>query len=187
MNISYSTTPKGEKLINARPTLQWDKIDWRKVQANVNRLQTRITKAVLQGKWNLVKRLQYLLTHSLHAKLLAVHEICQNKGKRTAGIDGEKWTTPQAKIEAALNLSDKNYRAIPSRRVYIEKPGKKEKRPLGIPAMFDRAMQALYAFALNPIAEATADTTSFGFRKYRSAQDACQQAFICLSKKNSAQ
>ncbi len=186
MNVSYSTTPKGEKLIDMRLNLQWNDIDWRKVEKSVNRMQTRITKAVLQGKWNLVKRLQYLLTHSFYAKLLAVRAICQNKGKRTAGVDGEKWSTPQAKMNAALSLSDKNYKATPSRRVYIEKPGKKEKRPLSIPTMYDRAMQALYAFALNPIAEATADTTSFGFRKCRSAQDACKQAFICLSKKNSA-
>jgi len=94
MNVSYSTTPEGEKLMDMRLNLQWNDIDWRKVEENVNRMQTRITKAVLQGKWNLVKRLQYLLTHSFYAKLLAVRAICQNKGKRTAGVDGEKWTTP---------------------------------------------------------------------------------------------
>ncbi|MCD4765951.1 MAG: reverse transcriptase N-terminal domain-containing protein [Methanosarcinales archaeon] len=72
-------------------------------------MQTRITKAVKEGKWQLVKRLQYLLTHSFYAKLLAVRTICQNKGKRTAGIDGEKWLTPKAKMNAALNLSDESY------------------------------------------------------------------------------
>ena len=187
MNVSYSTTPQGERLIDARISLNWNTINWIKVIKSVNRLQTRITKATIQRKWHLVKRLQYLLTHSFYAKLLAIRNICQNKGKRTAGIDGEKWLTPKAKMNAALSLSDKNYKAKPLRRVYIEKYGKKEKRPLGIPTMYDRAMQALYALALNPFAEVTADSASFGFRKYRSAQDACQQAFICLSKKNSAQ
>lgn len=153
----------------------------KKVENSINRLQTRITKAVTQNKWHLAKRLQYLLTHSFYAKLLAVRSICQNKGRRTAGVDGEKWSTLEAKMNAAINLSDNKYKAKPLKRVYIEKPGKKKKRPLSIPTMHDRAMQALHAFALNPIAESTADITSFGFRKYRSAQDACQQAFISMA------
>ena len=187
VNVSNSTTPKSERLADMRPKIQWNDIDWKKVIQNINRLQTRITKAVLEGKWQSVKRLQYLLTNSFYAKSLAVRTICQNKGKRTAGIDGEKWLTPKAKMNAALNLSDESYKAKPLKRVFIEKPGKKKKRPLGIPTMYDRAMQALYALALDPIAEATADIASFGFRKFRSAQDACEQAFICLSRRNSAQ
>jgi len=187
VNVSNSTTPKSERLADMRLKTQWNDIDWEKVITSVNRLQTRITKAVKEGKWQLVKRLQYLVTHSFYAKLLAVRTICQNKGKRTAGIDGEKWLTPKAKMNAVLDLSDESYKAKPLKRVFIEKPGKKKKRPLGIPTMHDRAMQALFALALGPVAEATADIDSFGFRKYRSAQDACQQAFNYLSRKNSAQ
>ena len=112
--------------------------------------------------------------------------VTQNKGKRTAGIDGVKWTTPNSKMNAATKLSDKKYKAKPLRRAYIPKPGTDKKRPLSIPTMHDRAMQALYALALNPIAETTADPRSFGFRKFRSAQDACVQAFVCLSKRSSA-
>jgi len=187
MNVSNSITPQGERLTDTNQNIQWKDIDWKTVTDSVNRLQIRITKAVNQGKWQLVKRLQYLLTHSFYAKLLAIKKVTQNKGARTTGIDGEKWTTPKAKINVALNLSDKKYKAKPLRRVYIEKYGKKEKRPLSIPTMYDRAMQALYALALNPVSEATADRTSFGFRKNRSAHDACAQAFVCLSKKHSAQ
>ncbi|MBC2747376.1 MAG: group II intron reverse transcriptase/maturase [ANME-2 cluster archaeon] len=187
MYVSNSTTPKSERLTDIRPKPQWKNIDRKKVIKSINRLQTRITKAVLEGKWHLVKRLQYLITHSFYAKLLAVRTICQNKGKRTAGIDGEKWLTSKTKINASLSLSDESYKAKPLKRVFIEKPGKKKKRPLGIPTMHDRAMQALYALALGPVAEATADIASFGFRKYRSAQDACEQAFNYLSKRNSAQ
>ncbi len=189
MNVSNSTTPfyYGERLTNTQLVSQWNNIDWDTVEKSVNRLQTRITKVVLQQKWHLVKRLQYLLTHSFYAKLLAVREVCQNKGKRTAGIDSEKWLTPEAKMTAALSLSDKKYKAKPLRRIYIEKYGKKEKRPLSIPTMYDRGMQALYALALSPVAETTADTVSFGFRRFRSTQDACGQVFNCLSKKNSAQ
>jgi RNA-directed DNA polymerase len=148
--------------------------------------QTRIAKAVKERKWYLVKRLQYLLTHSFYAKLLAVKNVTKNKGKRTAGIDGAKWITPNSRMNAARKLSDKKYKAKPLRRVYIPKPGKTKKRPLSIPTMYDRAMQALYALVLHPIAETTVDPRSFGFRKYRSTQDACQYAFICLSKKSSA-
>lgn len=186
MNVSNSTTPTGERLTDTRLETQWKDINWETVIDNVNRLQVRITKAVNQGKRHSVKRLQYLLTHSFYAKLLATKKVTQNKGTRTAGIDGEKWTTPQAKMNAALNLSDEKYQAKPLRRVYIEKYGKKEKRPLSIPTMHDRAMQALYSLALNPVAETTADRASFGFRKNRSTHDACAQAFNCLSKKNSA-
>jgi len=187
MNVSNSTTPTGERLTDTRRQIQWKYIDWKTVTKSVNRLQVRITKAVNKEKWQLVKRLQYMLTNSFYAKMLAIRRVTQNKGTRTAGVDGIKWTTPKAKMNAALNLSDKKYKAKPLRRVYIEKYGKKEKRPLSIPTMHDRAMQALHAFALSPVAEATADRTSFGFRKNRSTHDAYAQAFICLSKKNSAQ
>lgn len=61
MNVSHSTTPKGEKLTNTQLRDQWNNIDWKTVEEFVNRLQTRIAKAVREGKWNLVKRLQYLL------------------------------------------------------------------------------------------------------------------------------
>lgn len=187
MNAGYSTTPLGERLADNSTPVKWEQINWKTVEKNVNKLQARIVKAVRQNKWHLVKRLQYLLTNSFHAKLLAVKKVTQNRGKRTAGIDGEKWTTSNSKMKAAQKLSDKKYKAQPLRRIYIEKQGKKKKRPLSIPTMYDRAMQALSALALNPIAETTADRMSYGFRKYRSSQDAQAQLFTCLSKRNSAQ
>ncbi|MEA3282109.1 MAG: reverse transcriptase N-terminal domain-containing protein [Euryarchaeota archaeon] len=95
--------------------------------------QTRITKAVKQRKWYLVKRLQYLLTNSFYAKLLAVRRVTQNKGKKTAGIDGAKWITPNSKMNAVLKLSNEKYKATPLRRVYIPKPGTTKKLPLSIP------------------------------------------------------
>jgi len=188
VNVSSSITPLiGERLTGIRSKLQWGDVNWNKVEKYVNRLQARITKAIKEQKWHLVKRLQYLLTHSFYAKLLAVKRVTQNRGKRTAGVDGEKWTTPKSKTSAAHRISDKRYKAKPLRRVYSPKPGSLKKRPLSIPTLYDRAMQALYALALSPVAETTADTCSFGFRKYRSTQDACQYTFTCLSKKASAQ
>ncbi len=190
MNGNYSTTEAktSERLSDAqRLSLQWKSIDWKRAMKEVNRLQIRIVKATQEENWNTVKRLQYLLTHSFYAKALAVRRVTTNKGKRTAGVDGEIWGTPAEKMRAVLSLTDKGYKAKPLRRVYIDKKGKNKKRPLGIPTMYDRAMQALYALALEPVAETTADTKSFGFRRERCAQDACEYIFTALSRKYSPQ
>lgn len=156
---------------------QWNSINWKAVYKRISKLQTRITKATQRGNRNLVKKLQYLLTSSFDAKLLAVRKVTSNKGKRTSGVDRQLWSTPTAKYKAALSLNTKGYKASPLKRIYIEKKGKKKKRPLGIPTMYDRAIQALYAMALDPIAETTADNVSFGFRRKRSAHDAAQHIF----------
>jgi len=74
MNVRISNTLQSEKLTNVQLRNQWNSIDWNKVEKHVNRLQVRITKAVIEGKWWLVKRLQYLLTHSYFAKLLATRK-----------------------------------------------------------------------------------------------------------------
>lgn len=167
--------------------LQWNQIDWKKAEELVNRLQIRIVKATLEKKWRLVKRLQYLMTNSFYAKALAVKRVVTNKGKNTPGIDGAVWKTNEEKVKAIRNLECQTYHAKPLRRVYIEKFGKKEKRPLGIPTMQDRAMQALQLLALEPVAETMADRISFGFRKYRSPEDAREYAFSVLSRKDSPQ
>jgi RNA-directed DNA polymerase (EC 2.7.7.49) len=186
MKVCHSTTSTDEKHTDRDLARQWNSIDWDTIKSTVNRLQIRIAKATKEGKWNLVKRLSYLLTHSLSAKLLAVRIVTLNKGKRTPGIDGELWKSSSEKMKAALSLTDKQYYAQPLRRIYIPKPGKDTKRPISIPTMYDRAMQALYGLALQPIAETTADPRSFGFRLFRSAQDASKYAFKCLGRKTSS-
>ncbi len=171
--------------------LQWNQIDWKRAEEQVNRLQMRIVKATLEQKWRLVKRLQYIMTNSFYAKAVAVKRVVTNKGKKTPGIDGETWKTDNEKADAIRNLKCQTYHAKPLKRVYIEKFGKKEKRPLGIPTMGDRAMQALQLLALEPVAETTADRISFGFRRYRSPEDAREYAreyaFSVLSRKDSPQ
>ncbi|MFO7820157.1 MAG: group II intron reverse transcriptase/maturase [Halanaerobacter sp.] len=162
--------------------LQWENIIWSYVKRKVNRLQSRIAKAIIKGKENLAKKLGYLLTRSYYAKLLAVRKVTTNKGKRTAGIDNEVWTTSAKKYKNALKLTNRGYRAKPLKRIYIPKAKDKE-RPLGIPTMYDRAMQALYAMALDPMIESKADRISFGFRKYRSCADAKEYLFKLLGKK----
>ena len=185
MNISNSTTDKTERLTNNQQlTGQWNTIDWIQVKNGVNRLQTRIAKATAMGNKNKAKRLQYLLTHSFYAKAYAVRKVTSNKGKNTSGVDKKLWSTPASKMKAVLTLAEKQYKAKPLRRVFIEKKGKNKKRPLGIPTMSDRSMQTLYALALEPIAETTGDRISFGFRKGRSAKDACEQIFNVLARKS---
>jgi len=125
------------------------------------------------------------LTRSLTAKLLAVKRVTSNKGKKTPGIDGVLWQGARAKWRAVQSLCRRGYRTQPLRRIYIPKKNGK-KRPLSIPTMMDRAMQALYKLALAPVAETTADSHSYGFREGRSCADAVAAAFNFLSKPNSA-
>ncbi len=165
--------------------MDWHGIDWGKCHQQVRRLQARIVKATQEGRWGKVKALQWLLTHSYSGKTIAVKRVTENKGKKTPGVDGKTWSTPDAKMKAVLSLKRNGYKPKPMRRVYIPKTNGKE-RPLGIPTMKDRAMQALYLLALEPIAETLADGNSYGFRPERSTTDALQQCFKILVGRKSA-
>jgi hypothetical protein len=109
----------------------WDAVDWRTTEGNVRRLQARIVKAVQQKKWNKVKALQHLLTHSASGKLLAVRRVTVNDGRKTPGVDGELWDTPHKKLQGVISLTARGYRPMPMRRIYIPKANGKL-RPLGI-------------------------------------------------------
>src|SRR3989440_11819355 len=164
----------------------WHAIDWKSVSRNVNRLQTRIVKATQERKWGKVKALQHLLTHSFSGKALAVKRVTDNQGKNTPGVDKVTWNTPQKKATASASLRQRGYHPQPLRRISIPKRNGK-KRPLGIPTMRDRAMQALYVLALDPISETLADPNSYGFRRGRSTADAIAQCFTLLAKGKSPQ
>lgn len=172
---------------DAAPTsIKWQTINWLTCHEEVKKLQRRIAKATREKRWRKVNSLQWLLTHSFSAKAIAVKRVTENKGKRTAGVDGKIWSTPEAKSKAITQLKRRGYKPCPLKRVYIPKSNN-TKRPLGIPVMLDRAMQALYLLALEPVSETTADWNSYGFRPRRSTHDAISHLFVMLARKGAAQ
>jgi RNA-directed DNA polymerase len=171
-----------EMLAGAAPgrTPDWHSINWKTVWRTVRRLQARIVKAVAEGRWNKVKALVYLLTHSFAGRALAILRVVSNSGAKTPGVDGVLWNTPAAKSAAFRTLRRHGYRPQPLRRVYIPKSNG-QRRGLGIPTMTDRAMQALYLLGLDPIAESQADGHSYGFRLERRCADALDQVHTLSS------
>jgi RNA-directed DNA polymerase len=147
-----------------KPMYGWNDINWRKLERVVHKLQKRIFQASNRGNVKLVRRLQKLLISSRSARLLAVRRVTQdNQGRKTAGVDGVKSLTPKQRLILVdkIKLSPK---AKPTRRVWIPKPGTTEERPLGIPTMNDRALQALIKLVLEPEWEARFEPNSYGFR-----------------------
>jgi RNA-directed DNA polymerase len=156
-------------------TVGWDEIDWHKVERYVFKLQTRIYAASRRGDVKQVRKLQKTLMSSWSNKVLSVRKVTQdNRGKRTAGVDGIKILTPEERISLVgqLRITGKSH---PTRRVWIPKPGMSEKRPLGIPTIHDRAVQNLVKTALEPEWEAQFEPNSYGFRPGRSCHDAIWQ------------
>lgn len=163
----------------------WKSLPWELLRASVKRLQMRIAKAVRENRHGRARALQWLLTHSQAAKVLAVQRVTSNKGHTTPGVDGQVWRTDSQKFAAVLRLTPRGYQPQPLRRLYIPKKNGKL-RPLSIPVMIDRAHQALHALALKPIAETCADKNSYGFREGRSCADAIEQCFIALARSYAA-
>lgn len=162
--------------------LAWDSIRWAKVRSRVLRMQHRIFKAKRNGLDKTVAGLQIRLIDSLDARLISVLQVTTyNKGRKTAGVDRISVTKPEAKLAIALGLSIDG-KAHPIRRVWIPKPGKSEKRPLGMPTIMDKAKQQLAMLALEPEWEAVFEPNSYGFRKGRSCHDAIEAIFLNLSK-----
>ncbi|MFV0340780.1 MAG: group II intron reverse transcriptase/maturase [Parachlamydiaceae bacterium] len=161
--------------------ISWDSLDWLKCELAIKKLQARIVKAQKEGRHGKVKALQWTLTHSFYAKALAVRRVTSNSGSKTAGVDLVTWEDSKTKFQAIGMLKRGGYQPQPLRRIHIKKSNGKL-RPLGIPTMRDRAMQALYLMALEPVAETTADTRSYGFRRERCTMDAVQQCHNVLRK-----
>ena len=166
-----------------KTTPEWNTINWAKVQRKVFKLQTRIFQAVKSGNKGKAKKLQKLLLKSHYAKLLAIRKVTQdNQGKKTAGVDGKKALRPNQRLKLVGELRLEGYKAKALRRIWIPKPGRVEKRGLGIPTIKDRVMQALVKSALEPYWEAQFEGTSYGFRPGRSAHDAIERIFSNIHK-----
>jgi RNA-directed DNA polymerase len=182
-NVTHLSGIAGASL---REPVNWHSINWTKAHRNVRRLQTRIVKALKAGKKRKARALQFILARSLSGRAIATKRVTTNQGKKTPGVDGEVWDTPRKKTQAVVQLRTKDYRPQPLKRKAIPKKNGGQ-RFLGIPIMKDRAMQALYALTLDPIAETLADPNSYGFRRERSPADAVEQCFGRLARKISAQ
>ncbi len=166
-----------------KPVYEWNAIPWKRCEKGVFELQKRIYQASQRGDVKTVRRLQRLLISSTSAKYLATRKVTQdNRGKRTAGIDGVKSLAPHQRLTLATTLKVEQ-KARPIRRVWIPKPRSDEKRPLGIPILRERAIQALVKLALEPEWEARFEPNSYGFRPGRSAQDAVRAIYDNLRSK----
>lgn len=164
-----------------QPSEDWALLPWHKLEQHVYRLQKRIYQASSRGNVQAVHRLQQLLIRSRSAQLLAVRRVTQdNQGKQTAGVDGKTALTPKERLDLVSQLHPKHtkrQKPLPVRRVWISKPGKTEKRPLGIPTIRDRASQALAKLVLEPEWEAKFEANSYGFRPGRGCHDAIEAVF----------
>src|SRR6266566_8724690 len=174
----------GRSTTDDRPIEDWSSVPWRKLEKTVYHLQKRIFRASRRGDVRAVHSLQRLMMKSEAARLLAVRRVTQdNQGKNTAGVDGVKAVPPGQRFEMAEQLHPNQWRHNPPkpvRRVWIPKPGKVEKRGLGIPIMVDRAHQCLIKLALEPEWEAHFEPNSYGFRPGRCAQDAKEAIFNAI-------
>ena len=171
---------KARKLILRK---EWKTIPWRKLERKVFKLQNRIFKASQRGDYAVVRWLQKLLMRSWSARCLAVRKVTQdNRGKKTAGVDGVKNLSPKQRLQL-VNKLDYRGHAKPTRRIWIPKPGKTEKRPLSIPTMSDRARQALVKLGMEPEWEVQFEGNSYGFRPGRSTHDAIEAIFNNVSRK----
>ena len=168
---------------SVKTTVEWNTINWKQLERRVYKIQKRIYQASARGDVKVVRGLQKVLMKSWSAKALATRRVTQdNQGKKTAGVDGVKSLSPNERLELVeeLKLGSK---PKPTRRVWIDKPGRDEKRPLGIPTMYDRALQALVKLALEPEWEAKFEPNSYGFRPGRSCHDAVEAIFSVIKQK----
>lgn len=162
-------------------TKLWNSIDWKQAEKHLETMQMALAKSAYTHDLGLIEKWQKRIVFSLDAKLLAVRHVCSTAGG--SGVDCIKWATPHEKMSAALSLTSKGYQAMPSRLLLIRSKNGKQRR-IHIETYYDRAMQCLYAYALDPVAESWGDRKSFAYRKGRSAYDMNEYIKYGLSGEN---
>lgn len=156
----------------------WNSVDWDAAESNLATMQRALAKSAYTHDWGLIEKWQKKIVYSLDAKVLAVRHVCSVAS--STGVDSIKWTTPHEKMSAALSLTSKGYHALPARLLIIRSKNGKQRR-VHIETYYDRAMQTLYSYALDPVAESWGDRKSFAFRKGRSAYDLNEYVRSALS------
>lgn len=169
--------------MKTKSKITWNSINWKKIQLRVWRIQNKIYDCSLKKKKHQVRKLQKILINLFEAKLLAIRKVTQdNRGKKSAGVDGVKLLTPIQRVSLAYKIKI-NGRCNPIKRCLIPKPGKPyELRPLGIPTIHDRAKQALALLVLEPEWEAKFEKNSYGFRPGRRTHDAIEAIHSSINK-----
>lgn len=189
MVSSTGAGPKDKILVEKmKQTLdfKWHDIDWNKCFSKVAQLQNRIAVEYMAGDYKLVQKLQNALVNSFQRRAIAVRKVTfVNKGKVTPGVDNLVVLTPEQRRKLVLDLQQhREIKPSPVRRVWISKDGTPVKpdysngRPLGIPCIYDRAAQAVWRLALQPIAECVRDRNSYRYRPHRSIHDQAQAIFL---------
>jgi len=167
----------------AGQALEWSLIPWDFIDKSIRKLRQRIFRATREQKWKVVRNLTKLMLRSYFNLLVSVRKVTQqNKGKKTAGVDGEMVLTPKARMALVRSMGSHTiWKAKPTRRIYIPKVGKPgQNRPLSIPTIRDRVAQAIVKNALEPCWEARFEPNSYGFRPGRSIHDAIEQCWNYL-------
>lgn len=175
------------KTINNKNS-NWHNIPWKEYNKKVQDLQNKIVKAKLENNMKLVYQLQNQLVNSLEGRAIAIRNVVTSSGAKTSGVDKITWTTPEQRMKAIellgnITKNPNTYKSSPLKRIMISKANSTELRPLGIPTMLDRAVQAVYLLAVDPVVETNSDKNSFGFRKFRSQHDAIAYIRSILDKK----
>ena len=157
---------------------EWNAIDWRKANRTVRNLRHRIFRVTQEGNLKKVHSLQKLMLKSYSNRVVSVRRVAQvNAGKHTPGVDKLVLKTPAARGRMVEILAHYSlWKAKPTRRVYIPKANNK-RRPLGIPVITDRCLQAMIKNALEPAWEAQFEGSSYGFRPGRSCHDAIEKIY----------
>jgi RNA-directed DNA polymerase len=162
----------------------WNSIDWKQAVEFVRKLRQEIFRATKKGDLKKIRTLQRIMLHSYENRVLSVRRVTQtNRGKNTPGVDKIVLKTPEARGRLVDRLGEyEPWKPLPAKRVYIPKANGKE-RPLGIPVIMDRALQAIVKNALEPFWEAKFEDSSYGFRPGRSCHDALQRIYNLASAK----